>query len=357
MKLLQVCYWLKPLLPCTRQPRRALSLESGVSLISVMIGLVIATVLALGVSKTITDGMAGQKKVEIDSELTYVKQVIRERLDCKATLDAAVKSSGSASIQDLCNKKRAFTLLGAKSTITGQPKVITDNEGKIGQWLIRATCEFDKSLIIAATRISKTGAVAKDPLNGKTLSAQDNARLNLYGPTPPQMPICFSDTMGSSSLGLVGVDTGFVGRPGQEELRIEAPTNAKVVEIEANGQFTGGGDVGADTVNGKIIVNLENGTYQGTQMVKIGSDAKKARSIFWKPTKIGQTPAYDGFVNGDNKKWNDWQDKKFPNPMIRDGGAAANGKRVLFYSDKVNDPGKKNDRWWAESVTMKYYGE
>jgi hypothetical protein len=326
----------------------------------------IAGFLALAISQNITFGLKGQKKVEIYSELSYIGQTIGQNIDCETTLANARAKAGVATNQALCNANGSSGLALLKSnpiqiylkSANGTPRQLTADldpqlnfSGRIGQWQLRAGCDWARqSLIVRAARMSGPNNFGKDPLSGKPLSWDDD-RLLLFGGQPGQHPVCFATSATAGTGAIKGVTVGLLDS--RQDMIIEVPPGAQFTEISTDGQFQGTGDSGADVSSTKTLINLSTGKYSGTQMVKIGSIAGKSRSVYWKDTSMGQTPTLEGFTNDSMK--DNFRREKMPNPLVKDMGVGPDGVRKLIYSEKIEDPGRNNQRWWAAPVVVKHY--
>jgi hypothetical protein len=327
----------------------------------------IAGFLALAISQNINFGLKGQKKVEIYAELSSITQTISQNIDCETTLAEARAKAGVTSNQALCNANGSSgpALLQSRplqiylKSANGTPRQLStdlnpqlDSSGRVGQWQLRAGCDFSRqSLVIRAARMHGPNNFAKDPLTGKPLSWDDD-RLLLFGGQPGQQPICFSASNNTANTGAIkGVSVSFLDT--RKDLVIDVPAGAQYTEISSEGQFQGTGDSGADVSTTKTVIDHKTGQYSGTQMVKIGSNAGKSRSVYWQGTKLGQNPTLEGFTNPSMSE--NFRRQKMPNPLVKDMGTASDGSRKLIYSEKIEDPGNNGQRWWAAPVIIKHY--
>jgi hypothetical protein len=342
--------------------------ERGISLVSVIMGLGLASILAMGVSKTMVFGLKGQKKVEIYADLSNTQQTIAKYIDCDYTLEKARIAAGVSSNQELCNATgssessllRAHPLQiyvktqdGSRRSLTEDLSAQFDRSGKIGNWRLRAACDWkNQSLVIRAAQKIDGKTFAKDPLTQAPLD-WSNEKLLLFGGAPGQSRICLMGTTQASSGAIVGTKVAFLDS--RKDLNIDVPAEAQYTEIISEGQFQGTGDVGADVSATRTIVNITNKTSSGIQMVKIGSDAGKSRSVYWNDAKFGRVPEFEGFPNESMSE--NFRAQKMPNPMITDGGPNPDGTHRIVYSERVADPGKNGQRWWGSAVVIKHFAK
>lgn len=342
--------------------------EKGISLVSVIMGLGLASILALGVSKTMVMGLKGQKKVEIYADLSNTQQLISKYIDCDYTLEKARIAAGVSSNQELCNAigssesslLRSHPLQIYVKTQDGSRRPLTDDlnsqfdrSGKIGNWRLRAGCDWkNQSLVIRAAQKSDPKTFVKDPLTQVALD-WSNEKLLLFGGAPGQSRICLMGSTQASSGAIVGTKVAFLDS--RKDLTIDVPADAQYTEIISEGQFQGSGDVGADVSATRTLVNIRDKTSSGIQMVKIGSDSGKSRSVYWNNAKFGQVPNLEGFPN--EKMSDNFREQKMPNPLIADGGANPDGSHRIVYSERVADPGKNGQRWWGSAVVIKHFSK
>ncbi|HET9238975.1 MAG TPA: hypothetical protein VFO10_17080 [Oligoflexus sp.] len=342
--------------------------ERGISLVSVLMGLGLASILAMGVSKTMVLGLKGQKKVEIYADLSNTQQLIAKYIDCDYTLEKARIAAGVTSNQQLCNANgssessllRSYPLQiyvrtqdGSRRPLTEDLNAQFDRSGKIGNWRLRAACDWtNQSLVIRAAQKIDGKTFAKDPLTQAPLD-WSNDKLLLFGGAPGQSRICLMGTPPSSTGAIVGTKVAFLDS--RKDLTIDIPAEAQYTEIISEGQFQGTGDVGADVSATRTLVNIKNKTSSGIQMVKIGSNAGKSRSVFWNDAKFGRVPEFEGFANESMSE--NFRDQKMPNPLIADGGSNPDGSHRIVYSERVADPGKNGQRWWGSAVVIKHFSK
>jgi hypothetical protein len=342
--------------------------EKGISLVSVIMGLGLASILALGVSKTMVLGLKGQKKVEIYADLSNTQQLIAKYIDCDYTLEKARIAAGVSSNKELCNATGSSessllrshplqiyvkTQDGSRRSLTEDLNAQFDRSGKIGNWRIRAACDWtNQSLVIRAAQKIDGKTFVKDPLTQAPLD-WSNEKLLLFGGAPGQSRICLMGTTQTSSGAIVGTKVAFLDS--RKDLTIDVPSDAQYTEIISEGQFQGTGDVGADVSATRTLVNIKNKTSSGIQMVKIGSDSGKSRSVFWNDAKFGEAPNLEGFPNETMSE--NFRAQKMPNPLIADGGVNPDGSHRIVYSERVADPGKSGQRWWGSAVVIKHFSK
>jgi hypothetical protein len=340
--------------------------EGGSSMVGALMGVGLLGILAVGISKITSGGMRAQKTVELRSDINYLRQMLAERIDCTETLNRAMQQPpASASINQVCQSGKQFYLYGKSAG--GVAARLTTSDYKIGDWVVKTTCTADKSLEITVEQPGRN-----DPLTGKPLAKP------LFGAVPPLFPICFTYQGGGSTLlghkaGVIyGSSTsgsgsevfhGPTGSASESYFEFFAPPGARFVELIANGVYGGKGDSGPDNSAITIIVDIENGTYSGTQVISIGSDDYKKRSVYWPNLHLGQNPQphYRGFTN-----WRTggstlaWQRRRFTDPLVQLRPGSSCSPTVgcfLRYSTRIGTPDSTALEWWNESVQVKYFGD
>jgi hypothetical protein len=131
---------------CTRRLRGPS--DAGFSLIAVMVAAGLGLIVAVLLSKVTSDGFRGAKSVGLRADLDSIRQTVRDRLDCRATLGVTgvtVLPLSCAGFANVTLKRRG----GAAITSTG----------KLGDWTVSGGCAGNRLLI----RASWPG---KDPLSG-----------------------------------------------------------------------------------------------------------------------------------------------------------------------------------------------
>ncbi len=353
---------------CRRQQNHSPKLhpsELGSSLVGVLMAAGLAGFIALIVSRNITNGLQGQKKVEIYTELASIEQTLGTYVDCEYSLKQARQTLGLSSNQQLCNANGSSgpsllashpiqlyvrTENGSNKSLTADLNAAQYKSGRIGQWYLRVGCDWaNQSLVVRAARLQNT-TFLKDPLT-QTLLDWNNDRLLLFGGQPGQTRLCLMQASSSTApTGSIVSSTAYLDTRG--EVLIDVPLGAVSTEIESNGQFQGTGDLGADISITRTIVNLKTNTYSGTQMVKIGSLSGKSRSVYWSATSLGTPPTLLGFTNPNMS--DNFRKEKMPSPLVIDKGLSATGTRRLSYSERIESPGNNNQRWWADTLVIRH---
>jgi hypothetical protein len=312
----------------------------------VLVAVGVVGIVAFASAKMNAASMAASRRKQLEVELEGLKQLIASSVDCRVTMAKARDVASAASDEALCQMPRPSIRLYRK-TASGGARLLTSPNGQIGRWGLEVGCDWGRrTLVVQAVELTRKGA-EKDPAH-RTYSS-DSLRLALFG-GKSKANLCLQSG-GVSNLASFG--HGYLDTRG--ELAIEVPSGTERIEIETTGQFQGKGDSGADVMAERIMVNLSDGRYSGSQMVKIGSNAGKSRSVYWENAGIGQAPAMKGHVNsemGDN-----FRKEKMPNPLIRNLPPGPDGKRRIGFSDRIEDPGEDLQRWWAQSVSLKFYGD
>ena len=130
---------------------------AGVSLVAILVALGVAGIFALAVSKLTTTGLQRTKSSGARQDFEAMKQTIRTRLDCRATLNII----SSTTLPLTCANFTSVSL----SRSDGGPLAPS---GKLGPWTIAARCT-NNELKVA---ISRSG---NDPLTGQSYSALPEA--------------------------------------------------------------------------------------------------------------------------------------------------------------------------------------
>lgn len=312
----------------------------------VLVALGVVGIVAAATTKMTADSMADSRRKQLEVELESLRQLIASSIDCGVTMAKARLAASAGSDEALCQMPRPPIRLYRK-TASGASRALTSPQGQIGRWGIEVGCDWGRrTLVVQAVELTRDGA-AKDPAR-QTFSA-DNLRLALFG-GKSKASLCLKSG-GESNLAAFG--HGFLDTRG--ELAIDVPNGTERIEIETTGQFQGTGDSGADVMGERIMINLSDGRYSGSQMVKIGSDAGKSRSVYWENASIGEAPGLKGHVNAEMGA--KFRKEKMPSPLIRDLPPGPGGTRRIGFSNRIEDPGKDLQRWWAQSVSLKFYGD
>lgn len=127
--------------------------ERGFSLVSILIAAGLIAIGGVIVSSILTKTMKGNKSVQMTDELTSTKRILRDKVDCKKTLD-----------KQSCPSNGKYFPLKDKSD-----RIIGANHGKfwkLGSWTLRASCNAeDMTIEFAQTDVQ--GSFLKDPLTNK----------------------------------------------------------------------------------------------------------------------------------------------------------------------------------------------
>jgi hypothetical protein len=330
------------------------------SLVSVLVSLGIASILALVVAQTTKNGLDGQKKIEESDELNSIRRMIGASIDCNGTFAKARALANVSSDKALCALPNPKILL-YRATASGKLAPMTsdldptfDNSAGIGNWRLKVRCDWaNQTLVVRAARMVTPGKFSKDPLTQAPLDF-NNPKLVLFGGN--QSPLCLTANSTNAALKLLGSQVGFVDTRDANGMLVEPPEGTKVIELAVDAQFQGKGDVGADVATNRIMIDLDKKTYSGTQMVKIGSDAGKSRSVYWQNASLGSAPILQGHIN--TAMSDTFRKEKMPNPLVKVVGTPDGNKPPnIRYTSTVESPGNNDKRWWAESVMVKYYGQ
>ncbi len=173
---------------CQLQPRH----DSGMSLVSVMVAMVIGGIVAVNATQLISTQMRAQKKVMDDFGLTAAARYIQDNVSCQTTVDKIVASGMSV---EKCVEREDIIRLWN----TGEPSrvLVKDDSEKptwIGDWIVRATCApsgvrvmFSRPRKDAVNPLrllsTATGRFEKDPLTRKAMNWANT-------PQPFDRPLC-----------------------------------------------------------------------------------------------------------------------------------------------------------------------
>jgi len=128
--------------------------ERGFSLVSILIAVGLLGLGGVILSSILTKTMKGNRSVQMTDELTNMKRVLRNKIDCKKTLDK----------QSCPSINKYFPLKDKNDRIIGV------NHGKFwkfGSWSLRALCT-EEDLNIEFAQTDNHGSFKKDPLTNKT---------------------------------------------------------------------------------------------------------------------------------------------------------------------------------------------
>ena len=166
--------------------------------------------------------------------------------------------------------------------------------------------------------------------------------------------------------------------PESNYVDFDLPTGTSFVELDIAGQWQGKDDYGVDVAYTFIGIQLGSSTsdpggYFGTQMIKIGSDRKKSRSVRFTPTKINQDISSDNIltVKGSEQQWSstdtNWTNDKFHIPKV-ECLTSPPCKKIRYYErifNHINIPLKRSEinsstndgkAYWWSTVTAKFFG-
>ena len=158
----------------------------------------------------------------------------------------------------------------------------------------------------------------------------------------------------------------------------DLPLGTSMVELDISGQWQGTDDLGIDIISSIMTIELSSSTssagkYYGTQMIKIGSDIYKSRSVRFLPTQIGSDiPASNiRTIRGAETQWSTtqaaWANNKFLLPMIL--CLTSSPCQKIRYVERIpnhttipstygqikNSPNDGKAYWWS-TVTAKFFG-
>ena len=142
---------------CNAADVRMRAHEAGMSLVSMLVAIAILSVAMLLISQLLSSSILGTQSVANRQDLEGVKQLIRTRLDCKASLGV----TAATTLPLTC---ASYASVVPKSADGAQ----IASGGKIGSWTIAAGCNLGR-LLITATRNGT------DPLTHKAYSGAPEA--------------------------------------------------------------------------------------------------------------------------------------------------------------------------------------
>ena len=158
----------------------------------------------------------------------------------------------------------------------------------------------------------------------------------------------------------------------------DLPPGTSVVELDISGQWQGAFDSGIDVTSSVITIELSSSTsnaatYYGTQMIKIGSDLYKSRSVRFLPTQIGSDiPASNirTIKNGEGQ-WSStqpaWTNDRFHTPKvlcltsspcqkIRYMERITNHTTIPSTFGQIKNSANDGRAYWWSTVTAKFFG-
>jgi hypothetical protein len=370
--------------------------QLGASLATTMLALGLlgfATVLTM---RMLSDGSQIAMKSGLLADAQNMRAIIGRDLDCDLTLEKAKQVYVINNLSTLCSsastpfiQAKPFLLYGRDGApLTSNLSTSRFSSGRIiaskqdrtdpapngggsppnslqqnssgSAWWVRATCSWaDQTLVVRAGKFRDTASpqFARDPIfKDKQLDFNDQ-RLWLFG---PDFPICGH----TKQLRLTKVESFVLDS--RDSITIPIDPKDKNLEITIQGQYQGSWDVGADTYFSNVSVDLTRETYSGTHMVKIGSDAKKARTVIWNDTPFESTPPrYIGApsyylsypYSGQNA---DYAEKKMPVPLLtstlsEDGDIASITYQEYLDNSRPKARDPTNQYFWLSGVTVRHF--
>lgn len=127
--------------------------ERGFSLVSVMVAMGLLVLVGIAATSMLSNTFKGNKSNQMTDELISVKRVLRDKVDCKKTLD-----------KQSCPSKGKFFPLKDKAD-----RIVGSNFGdywKLGSWTLRASCDAVE-MAIEFARTDSHGSFLKDPFTQK----------------------------------------------------------------------------------------------------------------------------------------------------------------------------------------------
>jgi hypothetical protein len=166
--------------------------------------------------------------------------------------------------------------------------------------------------------------------------------------------------------------------PESNYVDFDLPTGTSFVELDVSGQWQGKDDYGVDVASTIITIEISSSTshpgkYYGNQMIKIGSDRKKSRSVRFTPTKIGlDIPSSNILTFKDSEQqWSSvdtsWTNDKFhlpkvecltslPCTKIRYYERIPNHSNIPLKRSDINNSTNDGKAYWWSTVTAKFFG-
>jgi|GEM_PF-3017901 type II secretory pathway pseudopilin PulG len=128
--------------------------QSGLSIVEVLVGLGLLSLLGLGMSTLMTNSMSSQRSIELRSDVESLRQFIQSNLSCTQTFASF--------------PTRPVNCTGAIALRRESGQVIVNAAGQqFGDWTLQASCETiagQAGLSIYATRPRPGGGFFEDPL-------------------------------------------------------------------------------------------------------------------------------------------------------------------------------------------------
>jgi type II secretory pathway pseudopilin PulG len=183
--------------------------QAGFSLVMTLVAVAIAGIVAVVISRVITNGQQGIRSVELRGDLESIRQVLMTQIDCQGTFDK--NGITDANLDAMCKtgdddvqKTGDTPLVLYRDTTDGPKRLIkgaleADGSIKFGSWWLRATCsKAGSSLVVRAARKTADGkSFAKDPLTGAKQDWSSGYGL-VIGATVA--PVCFTKGLMTGEL-------------------------------------------------------------------------------------------------------------------------------------------------------------
>jgi len=127
--------------------------ERGFSLLSVIVAMGLLAIVGIAATSMLSNILKGNRSNQMTDDIISVKRVLREKVDCKKTLET-----------QNCASVGAFFPLKDKSD-----RIIGSSFGgywKLGLWTLRTSCDAT-DMVIEFTNTDSHGSFIKDPLTQK----------------------------------------------------------------------------------------------------------------------------------------------------------------------------------------------
>lgn len=174
------------------------SRAAGMSLVSVLMAVGIMGIVALGLSRLVTNSQDGIRSVELRGDLETIRQLLMAQVDCTSTF--AENKITDKNQKSQCPGPGGKGLMLYRSTSSGarpftKGKLEADGSFQLGSWWIKATCDAEaETLVIRAARKKKDGTFARDPLTNEVMN-WNSSRGVLFGTDGEGLPICYGKEM------------------------------------------------------------------------------------------------------------------------------------------------------------------
>ncbi len=173
--------------------------QKGESLVSVLVAATVGGMVMLSLSGFTSTMFRSAKHTELTGELSQLRSLIAEQIDCEKTFAEAGIDPNDPSACNTTSANGGQTGAGkflrlVRKTKNGSVQFLTTaleaGGGKLGSYTLRATCSAsEQTIVIRAARPAGNG-FAEDPLTKKPASWDDSKAL-LFG-TAPSLPICYA---------------------------------------------------------------------------------------------------------------------------------------------------------------------